>query len=73
MKTPLLSVIFFNIAIALIIGASWIVNLVKLIKCDFEAPYKGEIVHAIGLIPVASVVTVWFSDEPAAINIQESN
>ena len=41
----------------------WIGNLVKLINCDFEAPYKGEIVHAIGLLPIASVITVWIDDK----------
>lgn len=39
---------------------AWIVNLVKLLRCDFEAPYKDEIVHAIGLIPGASMITCWF-------------
>jgi len=42
---------------------SWPTNLYKLIKCDFEAPYKGEIIHAIGIIPPASLVTVWFDDK----------
>ncbi len=42
----------------------WGVNLGKLIQCDFDAPYKGEIVHAIGVvIAPASLITVWFSDE----------
>ena len=41
----------------------WIGNLVKLINCDFEAPYKGEIVHAVGLLPIASVITVWIDDK----------
>ena len=39
---------------------AWGVNLVKLLKCDFEAPYKDEIIHAIGLIPGASMITCWF-------------
>lgn len=38
----------------------WIVNIVKLVNCDFEAPYKQEIIHAIGLIPGVSIVTCWF-------------
>jgi hypothetical protein len=39
---------------------SWIINLVKLISCDFEGPWKDEIVHAIGLIGPAAGITVWF-------------
>ncbi len=39
---------------------AWIVNLVKLLGCDFEAPYKDEIIHLIGLVPGASMITCWF-------------
>ena len=38
----------------------WIVNLVILLKCDFEGPWKEEIIHAIGLIGPAAGITVWF-------------
>lgn len=38
----------------------WIVNLVKLISCDFASPYKNEAIHAIGLIPGVSIITCWF-------------
>ena len=41
----------------------WGVNIYKLINCDFEAPYKGEIVHGIGIIPPAAFVTVWIDDK----------
>ena len=54
--------VVFQIILALTIGTAWCVNLYKLINCDFEAPYKGEIVHAIGLIPPAALVTVWFDE-----------
>jgi hypothetical protein len=39
---------------------AWIVNIVKLVNCDFDAPYKQEIIHAIGLIPGVSIITCWF-------------
>jgi hypothetical protein len=42
------------------VAACWIVNLVKLCRCDFEAPYKEEVLHLIGLIPGVSIVTAWF-------------
>ena len=44
----------------LFFAVCWVVNLVKLVKCDFEAPYRDEITHAIGLfIPPASAITCW--------------
>lgn len=41
-------------------GVAWIVNFVKLLSCDFDAPYKEEFIHAIGMIPGVSMVTCWF-------------
>jgi hypothetical protein len=37
----------------------WFVNLYKLLMCDFASPWRDEIIHLIGLIPVASVITCW--------------
>jgi hypothetical protein len=34
-------------------------NIIKLSECDFEAPYKAEVIHSIGLIPVVGVITGW--------------
>jgi hypothetical protein len=45
------------------VGGCWIGNVVRLVQCDFEAPYKGEIIHALGLVPGISLVTVWFSNK----------
>lgn len=39
---------------------SWVINLIKLLNCDFEGPFKDEIIHAIGLIGPAAGITVWF-------------
>jgi len=39
------------------------VNLYKFAQCDFEASWKGEIIHGIGILPPASLVTVWFNDK----------
>ncbi len=50
-------VFFFAIAF------SWIGNLYKLTQCDFESPWKGEAIHAVGLFGPASLITVWFSDK----------
>lgn len=42
---------------------SYIVNAMKLSDCDFESPYRCELIHVIGLIPPAQVVTVWFATD----------
>jgi hypothetical protein len=61
-KTNAYTVIEVLIVLAfLTIGTSWIVNFYKLTQCDFAAPYQGEGIHAVGIIPVASLVTVWFN------------
>ena len=44
----------------LFFAVCWIVNLVKLLRCDFDAPYREEIIHAIGLVVApASIITCW--------------
>ena len=47
------------IAVVLTIIVSWVGNIYKLTQCDFVSPYKGEVVHAIGIIPLAAPFTVW--------------
>lgn len=44
----------------LYIGVAYVVNLVKFVRCDFEAPYRDEIIHGIGVFAgVPSIVTAW--------------
>lgn len=38
----------------------WVINIIKLARCDFEAPYKCEIIHGIGVTPVGSI-TGWLN------------
>jgi hypothetical protein len=38
---------------------SWLVNLYKLLTCDFVAPYREEFIHTFGLIPFVSIITAW--------------
>lgn len=52
-----------QLVIVLTLGTAWCVNLYKLTQCDFASPYKGEVIHAVGLFPPAAIVTVWFSDK----------
>lgn len=39
--------------------AAWVTNLCKFIDCDFEAPYKAEAIHGIGVVTPISIVTAW--------------
>ena len=60
MKAILLVVIFMLPVVA------WGFNLYKLMSCDFQSPYRCEMVHGTGVfVPPASIVTVWFDDDGA--------
>ena len=40
---------------------SWVFNFIKLWMCDFEAPFKEEFIHTIGMfVPLTSLITMWF-------------
>ena len=53
---------FIGILVAIYGIVAWVVNLVKLINCDWvlSQSIKHEVIHAIGLIPGASMITCWF-------------
>lgn len=44
---------------------AFVTNIVKLTDCDFEAPYRCEAIHGIGLLPPVALVTVWFTTDKA--------
>ena len=48
-----------QLLIILVVGTGWVKNLIKLTDCDFEAPYKAEVIHVVGLIPPVGMVTGW--------------
>lgn len=50
-------VLIISITAIVVVLVSWAVNLSKLIDCDFASPYKCEVVHGIGIVPIISVVT----------------
>ena len=52
-----------TIVIALLVITAWVINFYKLTQCDFQAPYKGEVIHAVGLVPAFAPITVWFNDK----------
>jgi len=49
----------FGITLVIAIITCWATNAYKFTQCDFESPYKCEVVHGVGLIPVVSLATVW--------------
>jgi len=59
MKTTVRKIMLLQIIVVAVIGTGWIKNIIKLSGCDFEAPYKAEIVHGIGLLPPVCMVTGW--------------
>ena len=59
MKPATMLIIPFVLVIVVFTG--WVKNIVKLSECDFKAPYKAEVVHAVGLIPPVGMVTGWLN------------
>ena len=51
--------IILSIVIISVVGIGWVKNVIKLANCDFEAPYKAEVVHLVGLIPPVGMITGW--------------
>jgi hypothetical protein len=59
-----IAVFVLHILLSIFVMGCYIGNIVKLVKCDFASPYKGEIEHVIGIVvPPASIVTVWLVDK----------
>jgi hypothetical protein len=56
----------FLAALILYTPVTWVTNLVKLTDCDFVAPYKCEVVHAAGIIPLVAWVTAWMDNPEVA-------
>lgn len=53
--------LFFAALIVLSV-CGWVSNLIKLTDCDFEAPYKCEVVHTIGVFIVPIGVFTGYMD-----------
>ncbi len=39
--------------------AGWGINLYKFVKCDFETPYKTEIIRSIGIVTPIGAIIGW--------------
>jgi len=56
-----LMVVFVIIFMIFGVGTGWVKNIIKLTRCDFEKPYKAEVIHTAGLIPPIGMVTGWLN------------
>ena len=56
-------IVFLIMFINILAAVAWIGNIYKFTQCDFKEDYKCEIVHGVGLIPYASIVTIWFETD----------
>ena len=54
-------ILFILTVLVIVVFTGWVKNIVKLSECDFKAPYKAEVVHAVGLIPHVGMVTGWLN------------
>lgn len=64
MNTRTLIVLIYICFVVAVIG-SWITNVVKLTDCDFQAPYKCEVLHGVGIFPPVALVTAWSGTDKA--------
>lgn len=49
--------IIFYILLLVFCVWGYVANIVKFAKCDFEAPYKSEVLHGIGIfVPPMGVI-----------------
>jgi len=51
----MMEIIVGGIVIVCTIG--YVMNIVKLVSCDFKAPYKAEIIHGAGLVTGLGTIT----------------
>lgn len=58
--TMIVSIVMY-LVIILAIFTGWGMNLYKLVHCDFETPYKTEIIRSIGIIPAIGMFTGWMT------------
>jgi len=56
-------VLLFQLIILLLIGTGWVKNLIKLSECDFESPYKAEVIRTVGILPPVGMVVGWIDIE----------
>ncbi len=64
MKTFLRYIFILVIVSISILGLlGWCMSVIKLVRSDFDAPYKAEIMYGIGTFTGAGAVIGWFNIE----------
>lgn len=63
------SVVMLLIYVALIVG--YIKDIVKLVKCDFEAPYKAEVIYGVGAVTGLGAI-IGYIDIPDGKKVEET-
>lgn len=53
----------FVLILILLVATGWCMNLYKLVKTDFEAPYKAEAIRLVGLVPPVGAIVGWIDIE----------
>lgn len=53
----------FLVVIVIAGATGWIKNVIKLSDCDFESPYKEEVIRAVGIIPPVGAVVGYINFE----------
>ncbi len=53
------TILIIQLVVVVVVGTGWIKNIIKLSDCDFKAPYKAEVIHAVGIIPPVGMITGW--------------
>lgn len=56
------------IIILLGLGIGWVKNLGKFIDCDFEAPYKAEVIYGLGIVTPIGGITGYLNIEDGTPN-----
>ena len=59
MSLKLVNIIIVYILCIIMIATGWGINLYKLTQCDFESPYKAEVIRTIGIIPPIGAIVGW--------------
>lgn len=59
-----LSMWVFSALFGLLLSVGWVLNVIKLCRCDFEAPYRSEGIRAVGIaVPPVGGFTGWMALE----------
>ena len=55
--------VLVGILVGILAVVGYFKNIYELTQCDWEAPYKCEAIHAVGVIPVVGVFTGYMSED----------